>query len=54
MNNFLRYHGVWAFGVRLFRSTSFVKKAVIVSGVFLAVVAQLSVLFVQAINQTVA
>ena len=54
MSNFLRYHGVWSFGVRLFRSTSFVKKAIIVSGVFLAVVAQLSVLFLHSSNQVVA
>jgi hypothetical protein len=33
---FFAYHGVWAFGVRLFRKISFKAKATLISAAFLA------------------
>ena len=42
-----KHHGIWSTGVLLFRRSSFVRKAMIISGVFLAVVAQLVFLFLR-------
>jgi methyl-accepting chemotaxis protein len=48
MNDLFKYHGFWSVGVRLFRSLRFVSKAVVISAVFLVVVAQLAFLFIHA------
>ena len=46
-----RYHGVWSVGVRLFRNMGFAGKAVVISLVFLLVIAQLAFIFLRANNQ---
>jgi methyl-accepting chemotaxis protein len=45
-----RHHGIWAIGVRIFRSMTFMSKAAIISLVFMLVVAQLAFIFVRAVN----
>ncbi|MBP8308412.1 MAG: HAMP domain-containing protein [Burkholderiaceae bacterium] len=46
-----RHHGIWAIGVRIFRRMTFMSKAAIISMVFMMVVAQLTFIFLRAVNQ---
>lgn len=48
LTGFFTYHGVWAPGVRLFRSLAFRWKAVIISGLFSVPIAVLAWSFLQA------
>jgi methyl-accepting chemotaxis protein len=48
-----RYHGIWSVGVRLFRNMAFAGKAVVISLVFLLVIAQLAFIFLRASNQVI-
>ncbi len=50
---FFRYHGVWSPGVRLFRRSSFLAKATIISAVFIAAVVQLGWLVVSHSRATI-
>jgi methyl-accepting chemotaxis protein len=45
-----RHHGIWSVGVRLFRNMAFAAKAVLISLVFLLVIAQLAFVFLRASN----
>jgi methyl-accepting chemotaxis protein len=46
-----RYHGIWSPGVRLFRNMAFGGKALVISLVFLVVIAQLAFIFLRANNE---
>jgi methyl-accepting chemotaxis protein len=48
-----RHHGFWSVGVRLFRRLTFMRKAAVISAIFLAVVAQLAFIFVRASNTAI-
>jgi methyl-accepting chemotaxis protein len=54
MRMLFKYHGPWAIGVRMFRNMAFVSKALVISAIFLAVVAQLAFIFLRASNQAIA
>jgi len=53
LSGLFRHHGVWAVGVRLFRNMNFVSKAMVISTIFLLVVAQLAIIFVRASNRAI-
>jgi methyl-accepting chemotaxis protein len=54
MKDLFRYHGFWSIGVRLFRRMPFGSKAILISTIFLVVVAQLAFIFVRASGRDIA